>query len=902
MKGNQLILLVLLLVVIGGIGTWLYFNSGNEENRPAAVALPESSVIACQGKNFASAFSKIKQLDWYQSMKTNSSVNAFEKDFRYFDSVINENTIFKRSLGKSPVIVSLHVTSADNYQLLVLHQGNNNLKGFDLERLVKEKDADARVLEHTYENNKVYELISGKKVSLFSYANLDGILAISRNTGLVEESIHAFRINRSNPTAQVKKMSEVINDEKIFINFKRLPDFLNVYTAPEFNEYIKDLSSIGSFGAYTLKTEPGKIRLEGSINTGNSNAYLWNCLLGEKPGKAGLPNIIPAGTAMFVDWTADSFGSYFVKYKKFLKSKNNDDSWEKTKQETESATGIKIDDMVPLFGSEWGYAVMEPSGDSSTVDELLAVKLKDSFSGMKKLFEMGQKNRTGHEKIALPEWRGVKIGGFEGGNTLSLLFGALFKRLQNPVFAKVGDYVVFSENLQLLQNCINVFADKQALSESNSYLPFSGSLMSESNFYCYINPASAANMGIDYVKPSFRSRYGENMPIYRGFEFFGFQLISNGAEFNSVIALSKSTESAGHSELAWTLPLESDLLGKPHIVDNFESGHKEIMVQDKNLTLYLINSSGNISWKRKLDEPLAGDIYAMDLYKNGLSEFLFATTNKLYLIDDNGKDAGSYPLNLAEPSHTGLTLFDLNNDKEYVYLVCCDRGKIYGYNGNGKPLSGWMPMTTDAMFNNPVKSFTLDNKQYLYGVSLKGTIYVWNDKGKPVFKPVALHSGVKEPSFVSLETRTTEAADTVGTLYRISFDGSVRKRNIPKFKLRPFFAVIPKNGKGKPESVLASDKMIAGYGGDSSENWKLITSDKIAFAPQIIDFNNKIYIGYISLSSSKIYLFMPSGVSFSGFPRTGNTAFATGDLNGTGDVDLIIGGPNKSLFHYRLRK
>jgi hypothetical protein len=301
---------------------------------------------------------------------------------------------------------------------------------------------------------------------------------------------------------------------------------------------------------------------------------------------------------------------------------------------------------------------------------------------------------------------------------------------------------------------------------------------------------------------------------------------------------------------------------------------------------------------------VAGEVYALDLYKNDRSEYIFATTNKLYLIDHTGKDAGSYPLNLAESTHTGLTLFDLNNDKEYTYLVCCDKGKIYGYSGNGKPLPGWLPMSVDGTFTNPVQAFNTNGKNYLYGISAKGTVYLWNDKGKTMIKPVALKAGFKNPLKLSLENKTLVTMDSSGTVYSVGFDGGVRKRAFANFKHSPFFNYLPKNEKGKPEYVLAAGNLIAGYGSgaDSAEKWKMITTDKINYAPQIIEFGDKKFIGYISETNAKVYLFTPSGIPFANFPRAGNTQFTFGDLLGNGDIDMIIGGPNKVLYHYRLSR
>jgi hypothetical protein len=564
----------------------------------------------------------------------------------------------------------------------------------------------------------------------------------------------------------------------------------------------------------------------------------------------------------------------------------------------ETTNSLNIEkDLAPIIGNEWCYANLDldAGADNTVKDDIMLIRLKDTARAVSQLDLLTVKGSNKE----IYEYRGRNIKGLVLGNSFELLFGPVFSAFKAPFFARIGDYAVFSQSQAPIIKCIDAYLDKQSLNVSANFKSGTKSLSPESNFLMYINPNRASG-GVNYVRSGYADKYKRNMQAYKHFGSFAFQLTANGKEFNSRINLIATSGKEGNSELIWSLPLEADMQGKPHIVDDFESGHKDVIVQDKNNTLYLINATGTITWKKKLDEPVQGDIYAIDLFKNNTSEFLFATAHKLYLLDNAGKDAGSYPLNLAEATHTGLTAFDLNNDKEYTYMVCCDRGRIYGYYGNGKPLNGWVPMTVDATFPNPVKTFRYAGKNYFFGISSKGTIYLWNGAGTTAIKPVSLHAGIKEPVVVSPETRTFTCADTTGSVYNISFDGVIKKRTFPKFRHNPFFVYISKNEKGNQEYILSSEKIIAGYSGDSIERWKLLTTDKIEYRPEDIKSGGKDFIGYTSESAAKVYLFTPDGIPFSGFPRTGNTPFETGDINGTGDIDLVIGGPNRMVYRYRL--
>ncbi len=891
MKGSQRILVAILVVVIGGAGAYLYFNKQRQQFPQACLALPQSAVFAYQGQKLNSEFAEFENQDIYKFLHKNPSVAAFENDYLFFDSILKGSNVIIKSLAARPLVVSLHVTTADNFQLLFLHQTENEFDIHDIEKMVKVFYPDERALDHDFENVKVSEILDDKKQPLFACAFMDGIIAMSRNTTLVEEAVKSYHSSKSKNSDLVKQMVSAENQEKVYINYEQLPELLNIYVSPETHSQTEGLKDFASFGVYSWKDEADQIRLNGSLYAG-SKSNLVNCLQGQTPKTANIPSILPEGTSVFMDWCADSFAAYFSKYKAYLSDKGKADAWDGEMKGIEMGTGISpLKDIMPAIGTEWGYALLE-SPEGVHPDELLLIKAADTS----KAYESLKKLSKGQSS----EYNGYQLNQIRCGSAFKLLLGDLFKSFNTPYFTKVGDFIVFSQNSAALNRCIDAYKDEKSLKKAQFYKSFSKSLISETNFFMYINPERATGYGAGFVKPEYQGKYKDNKLIYRGFNGFAFQLAANGKEFYSQVTLAKPSDKEGNVETAWAISLGASLKGVPHIVKNYESGVNEVMVQDSANVLYLISNTGSILWKRQLDEPVEGGIFTMDLFKNEQSEYLFTTTNKIYLLDHSGKDAGSYPLNLAESTHAGVSSFDFDNNKEYIYLVSCDRGKIYGYNGNGRPLPGWAPKMVDGALAGSVQTFDYNNKHYLFGASQKGTVYLWDITGKAVVSPVSLHSGFKNPFFVSLDTKSIISADSTGDVFHVSFSGAVKKKTYSNFKSRPFFNYIAKDENGKMETVLAGDKTIAGYANDSIEAWKLVTSDNILYSPHIIYFNEKPFIGYVSVAAAKIYLFTGLGQSYPNFPVTGNSDFVTGDLTGNGDTDLIIGGPDKKLYHYKL--
>lgn len=906
MKGSQAILLVLLLLLIAGIGGYLYLHRGHTNYLPAAIALPESSVFAVQGQKIEEDFAVLSQNDFYKFFSQNPSVRSFDKDYHWLDSLVTTDDAIKKALSQTPLVVSLHVTSANDFQLLFLQQAAGAFDKDDMESFIEKKLPATRTIPHSYEDVKVYDVTGSDKQRLFSYAFMDGIVAISRSSVLVEDAVHAYHVNKSKSNEMVERMVALNQSEKIYVNYQRLPELINTYTGPDYHAAIEKLKGLADFGAYDWKLEPNKIILSGNLSASAKNGKLWSLLIDQKAQPVNTPQVLPSGTALFMDWGIDNFRAYYAHYKDYLKSISALDAYQQKRTAFETATSLNLEeDLGSLVGKGWGYALLEPANEDVAPEKVFIIKPADTTDAIAKLRSINDRisSRSGSANAPV-NYRQYRIDKVQFGGAFSLLFGDMFDAFDKPFYSQVGDFLVFADKPETIEKCIDAFRDNQNLSRLASYKAFAGNLTSESNFCMFISPSRSILLGSNYVRDTYKDRYKSNIETYRGINGMAFQLSSNGKDFYSQVSIVQSSLLQSNAELVWNLQLEADAATRPFIVLNPDNHEKEIMVQDKNNNLYLIGNAGSIIWKKTLPEPIAGDIYQIDLYKNDQLEYLFATTNALYLLDHDGQNAGNYPLHLGTPTTTGIALFDYHKNKEYRYFVGDNHNRIYGYYGNGKPLITWAPMNIDAELSTPLKFFTNKNSVYLFGVTNRGSFYIWSEDGKSAIKPINLNARFRNPFKVNfgaeIKDFTFFSVDTNGIMHTVTLNGNEKKRRFSKFTHSPFFDYFDTDGNGKNEYILAADNLIASYENDSVENWKLVTSEKVQYPPQKIDFSGKTFIGYVSAKADKVYLFTRAGTPFPNFPVSGNTPFAVDDLNGNQDLEMVVGGANRMLYLYRM--
>lgn len=151
--------------------------------------------------------------------------------------------------------------------------------------------------------------------------------------------------------------------------------------------------------------------------------------------------------------------------------------------------------------------------------------------------------------------------------------------------------------------------------------------------------------------------------------------------------------------------------------------------QDKLNQVYLINSTGNLIWKKKISEAVRSEIYTVDIFKNGKFQLLFNTDNYLHLIDRNGNYVQGFPVKLPAKATSNLTLLDYDNNKDYrLFLACADR-HIYNFNLYGIKTEGFVPVKTDAEVKLPISYVKVGSSDYLITADVAGKIYVFSRKG-----------------------------------------------------------------------------------------------------------------------------------------------------------------------------
>ncbi len=227
----------------------------------------------------------------------------------------------------------------------------------------------------------------------------------------------------------------------------------------------------------------------------------------------------------------------------------------------------------------------------------------------------------------------------------------------------------------------------------------------------------------------------------------------------------------------WQVNLEAAAMGKVHVVKTHLHKSKELLVQDSSSQLYLIDRGGSILWKKKLNAPILGGIRAIDYYKNGKLQYVFNTTDKLYIIDHNGNNVGNFPLKLPAKATNGVLVVNYDRNRNYRYFIACANGNIYGYYPDGKPLPGWDPKKRAGRIIHRMQHILVGGKDYIIAYNQEGDLFFFDRQGKKRVKPMLLKTLFPEPFSVTKSSSgfTMTNIDTSGAIYTVNQAGKVNK-------------------------------------------------------------------------------------------------------------------------------
>lgn len=700
-------------VVIVGVGLWLLL-------RPAGVyrAIPQSAIAVMETPSWLNTIDKLNTTYTGTEFKRTELAGKLLNNLTLMGNMLAGDKQLTNALNNGNTLVSLHLASADSFDLLFTSKfsgiSNDDLL-MHLQNLKTVKQVRVRIFKE--QQLMDVELRNGKH---FTLSNFKGILSFSGTTFLTEASVSALITGESIASEsafnKARRKVEKGGDMKLYLNYKKASVILPVAMSAGSVPLLADVQGFANWGAYSISFTNQDIKLNGVS------------VMDEQEDNIPEVNLQPVMNAI-PDNAAVVSASYI---------------------NTATLTDASVSYFKEWIGSTKAFVTIEALQADYAEQNMLLLEVRDAAKAEAQLRSLI--SQSGEGTAPVDTFLKDKIYCLKDGAVLNRVFGNSFTRLSTVWFVIKGNVAVFSNNIDVLMLSLEKVSGGETLGKKENTIKLS----TADKQLLYINPQRSAAMLTGIFKE------GSSTESF----LRQFLSITAKSDMDGKVIRTRASLVAGSSRvskgLLWKTKLKTVCLYPPQVVMNNTTHEKEIFVQDTSTNIYLLSRSGEVLFTRKLNDSIIGKVYQLDYYNNGDLQYLFNSATRVYVVDRMGNDVGSYPLRLSATATAGLTLVTDTLLAINRYFIPCNNGAIYGYEGNGKPLSGWSPKTGIGSLIGSLTAFKVGRKDYISAYTASGTLHLYDIKGNRLWStltndtvniPVLIHSGTGQFSFVQAASR-----------------------------------------------------------------------------------------------------------------------------------------------------
>ena len=686
----------------------------------------------------------------------------------------------------------------------------------------------------TKEKSQVFTFIThqrnlnSKDTLLIPYITLDSILVASTSAAVLE----SVKMQSTSEYSKLSKLQQTSNTFSVYCK-----------TFPELKSNTLLNSQSVSFG---FNVTPESVAMNGTILDQKSQNKWFTLFETLEPQPQSLQTIIPAESTLVNSFNYTDFEQL---------TRNIDSAGFVSKASTLAKAFFSTTKEIGRFETSEGAGIALKSIDINATYEALS-----SFQN------------------ELSSFRSVPLFEFTEPSLFTDAFDPLLSATNTTKFIILEDYLVFSDSEKVLQFVISNYLNKNTLETSYPYETIQKSLSDEASFQTYFDTQTLGTILNELFDSTLKEK---DLSAYK---LSALQLVKDDhiVHVNSIFQKSKSKQSKTQISEAFSLTLSNDILMDPVFVTNHRTKKKDILVQDIDHNLYLISNKGVILWKKKLKAAVLGRVEQVDLYRNGRLQLAFATSNRLYVIDRDGKDVDQFPLKFKDEITQPLAVFDYDKQRNYRFLITQNKNLLM-YDSKGTSVKGFKYKTSLSVSSQP-KHFRLRGNDYI--------VFSAGNQLKLLDRRGAIRVKVKESidfsgAAIYLYNSLFTTTNTKGDLIQVNTKGTVSRQTL---------------GLDSKHDMTSSSKTLV----TRSDNKLSIKSNTVDLEygsyspPSLFYLRDKIYISITDLQAQKIWLFDSQAKPFASVPVFGTSAIDLANADADIPLEFVTKGDSNSLIMYQL--
>ncbi len=713
-----------------------------------------------------------------------TDIGAFKRKLENFPNLkkaINQNSTLSQIIASnffqnSKTYLVAQSTSRDNFEFLVYSEISSPNKRANFLELSKNLLKDRQLKKRVYNGYDIYEHQELNKAH-FSFAIIEEIAVVSGSPFLLEGAIRLKTGNQKelfkNANPSLFKLPTLQSDEgNVYVNVSNFFEAIKLFIGPD---PLKNKFSISGSSLSDIKVDEDRVLMNGFVL--NSPGDALSLFTHQKPQPIDVESLVSNQTAAFIHFGISNPAIWFDD-QEILKKARGITSTDSLKHQLRGLS-IEIGSVQKSIGNQFANCYLR-DGDS----QVSILKLKEGADQVSVFDELASKISVQRkDSLYVENYAGYQIKLIDYKDFLYQLLYPLAPPAEQTYFVQIRQYLIFSENVELIKLFIDDIDDENTWGKSVEWTKFLNSSLQESNLNLFFD----GRLLSVFLKADFNAKW---KPFFDSTNFLGIERgaaqlsrLESNFYLNATLQFSGQQPKPAGNLVSITREFGSNITAPVKVVKSHVSKDHEIMIQDSTGNIYLLSNNLKILWTHPVTHQIVDGIKQVDFFANGKLQYFFTSGTAIHIVDRLGRVVDGFPRTLGQINVEYSVVVDYDRSKRYRYLLTDVKGNLYLADKTGALLEGWSPRSFAGRMFAPARHYRILGKDYFIAVQQTGTVSLMNRRGETV-RGFPMELGFRPAGNFALTAGSTLSSSyfTVvspeGIQVQFGLDGQIKKREV----------------------------------------------------------------------------------------------------------------------------
>lgn len=784
MRVIRILLITFILAGILGGGYYIYQKYYLFSKSSALDLIAPDAVFVFETDKPVFVWNQLISQPFWERMSDMPSLQNAAKQLQHLDSLFGQDGEMEKTLRGNQFVLSMHPVGKEEFDFLYAIAIGPGADFEFLEKLESNLPTLSQINTRNYSNVTIKEFQSLDLDRNLSYTLLNNVLIVSYTSFLVEEAIrYSQNSGIENFRSRYKELFEAQPSTKGMGVFRVSSQ--GVSRLVEGISRNQDLDMIKSFGRSNiaanleLKFSDEKIIFDG----------LAVFIDGKEVNLSHPTQNQSKELNKFVSNRTAAYFNYNLQSPRQLKSIQDSGFQYKSTLKGDIDKNLVQRGFLEDLTGELGYMLFEIAG-AEQQDRVLLIQTEspDQQIRLLKQFNSGM-DKMDLSLVPVDYYRDQEIFVVVAEEFPAHLFEGKFVGFPDTYITALNGYLIFANSSKAMKVYLDDYFNDNTWGKTVAYKNLLESMVTDAGFNMTVNIPKFYSSLVEISSPNWKAFFQKYAPQLTSIDLMALHVRQQdkgnrvNLEFGYNPQPIKMVSDVVLSENR-SVQFDKLLIYGPRSIQNFVDRSTEFVVQDEDFVLHLLSSDGEPVFSFPLVEKIAGAIYQVDYFKNGKLQLLFATSDKVYILDRLGNLVSGFPVNpVRDEQITHLNLVDYNNDRDYRYFLSTNEGNLYLLDREGRGLDGWNPKSVNAaLTTKPAHHRIAGVGDRMIALASDGELYFFNRRGEgELGSPIRLGTGI-ESDYILVERGSARDTRVVtitadGEIVHVNLQGEVAFRN-----------------------------------------------------------------------------------------------------------------------------